>query len=87
MIKPFVSGGFGSLIVMNKLFLQKRYDEILDFFEKQLNDYSAENSFSEMSEQTFRQAIPYDQLTCVIAVFLALVIKFYYLKEFLWVFK
>lgn len=56
---------------MDKLYREKRYNEIIELFEKQLSDYSAERSFSESAIGYFRQAIPFDQLTCVVAALLA----------------
>ena len=72
-IKPHVSGTFAGLIVMDKLYRQKRYDAVIELFDKQFKDYSEEKSFSEMAPFMFRQKVPYDQLSCVIAALLALV--------------
>lgn len=72
-IKPHVSGTFAGLIVMDKLYRKKRYDAVIELFDKQFKDYSEEKSFSEMAPWMFRQKVPYDQLSCVIAALLALV--------------
>ncbi|CAF0971936.1 unnamed protein product [Brachionus calyciflorus] len=62
---PYVIGGYGSLLIMNKLLINKEYERLIDLFDRQLDKYSSDISFSINSNENFRQTIPFDQLDCV----------------------
>lgn len=72
-LSQFVSGSFGSLIVMNKLLCLKQYEKVIEIFEYQLDDYSKNVSFSNNANEEFRQTIPFDHLDCVAEALLAIV--------------
>ncbi|RNA30139.1 pentatricopeptide repeat-containing mitochondrial-like [Brachionus plicatilis] len=71
-LSQFVSGSFGSLIVMNKLLCLKQYEKVIEIFEYQLDDYSKNVSFSNNANEEFRQTIPFDHLDCVAEALLAI---------------
>jgi hypothetical protein len=80
-IKRFVRGSYGSLFVFNKLLIEKRFTEVIELFDSQLIDYTLDKSYSKKMPIQFRQAIPYDQLDCVIEALLKIVRHNFNLKE------
>ncbi len=58
---------------MNKLLTEKRFSEVIDIFEGQISDFDTKKSFSLSASVLIRQAIPYDQLECVLEAMMNLV--------------
>lgn len=58
---------------MHKLFLNKRYDDVVELFDKQIDFFGTERSYSFDTKDFARQDIPFDQLTCVVAALMTLV--------------
>ena len=81
-MKHFIIGTYCSLLILNKLVIQKRFSEVAEIFEKQLVEFEMSNTlaFSKNTPVTFRQAVPNDQLELYVEAICNLVI--FYLTIF-----
>ena len=75
--KVYLKGTFANFLIMNKLLIDGRLQEVIDLFFSQIEDFSIEKSYSLESDQTFRQTIPFDQLDSVVeALYIQVRLKF-----------
>ena len=63
------------IIIYNKLLIQNRFNEIVEIFFKQINDYDQQKSVSQRIPIRYRQIIPMDHLECLFEALYNLVIN------------
>ena len=71
--------GFPYLILMNKLIIEKKFNQAVDLFEIQFDKFSVERSNSKKTKNKRKDIVPMDQLSLVSQALL-LMVKNYYSK-------
>jgi hypothetical protein len=75
--KVYLRGTYANFLIMNKLLIDGRLQEVIDLFFSQVDYFSIEKSYSLESDQSFRQAMPFDQLDSVVeALYIQVKLKF-----------
>jgi hypothetical protein len=81
--KPHLNGMYGSLLVMNKLLIEKRFNQVIELFEPQIPKFGMVESYSSNVPIFFRQTLPYDQLDCYVEAMNNLVAMLFYIIQIL----
>jgi hypothetical protein len=77
---PIFQSNYSRTILMNKLVIEQKYEQVVSIFEKNLKNFTEQTSNSKKTNKDIRNILPEDQLGLAIESLLLIVTKILIIK-------